>query len=1078
MLLITLTHSAWGQCFAPPSTIKVSGPLAVVVSDFTGDGKNDLAMGNANASSISILPGNGDGSFGTTITIKTSGISLNQLLVGDFNGDGRPDLMAGLLDRLSTSSRFVLLLNKGNGEFGPETNISGGNSVVGDFNGDGNLDIATDTYFAITVQLGNGKGEFITKYDAYVKKSDLGFNSIALGEFNGDGRPDLVKIEVKSGIGWILLGDDGGKFGATSSDLIRLDLNQLPLSVVSGDFNQDGRIDIATVGNLQSNTISVLLNLGNGTFSSPTNLALEKSPTSVNVNDFNGDGKLDIASTSNSNTVSVLLGNGNGSFGTAVNLTTNNGINSMASGDFNGDDKLDLVTAGNTVSVFLNCTAFVNTAPVSITNVNQVSTISQPFSYTPNAFIDYQTPTKLTYSANINPANGLSFDATTRLISGTPTSTGVSNVTITAVDPGGLSAATSFSITITTRTPPQPTINGNQNATVGTTFSYTVNAFTDTEASSSISYSAKIIPPNGLLFNPATRIISGTPVNAEQSSVNIIATNSIGLSSSTSFTITASCSHPDYAALVDFYNATNGPNWPSGSNWLKNCNPCTWDGVTCTDKGRVSQLRLDNNPLVGTLPASLGTLTNLQTLILSDNQLSGSIPASLGMLTNLLHLDLSNNLFTDSIPSSFGSLKSIQSIQLNNNKLSGSIPASLTTLPYLQSLIASNNQLSGSIPTNLGALPALSTLILYSNQLSGCLPASLSALCRNTVDLSNNSGLLGGGDFAAFCANSIGSCTPINTPPRPTTNTDQIATVGIAFSYTVNAFTDAETPNSLSYSASITPANGLIFDATTRVISGTPISGGVSSVTITAIGPDRLSAKTSFIISVCTGSNAESAALLDLYNATNGPNWKSKTNWLTGCNPCGWSGVTCTNGRVTGLNLYDNNLRGSIPTSLSALTNLQDLNMSVNQLGGNIPASLGTLSNLINLVLNNNQLSGSIPESFSGLTNTSAIHLENNQLSGSIPTSLSAVLKLSYLSIRNNQLSGSLPTSLSSLTKLQSVDLSNNRLTGSIPDSYSVLTNLELINLSNNQLSGSIPASFGVLLTDYWTYIHWGVKSD
>ena len=92
--------------------------------------------------------------------------------------------------------------------------------------------------------------------------------------------------------------------------------------------------------------------------------------------------------------------------------------------------------------------------------------------------------------------------------------------------------------------------------------------------------------------------------------------------------------------------------------------------------------------------------------------------------------------------------------------------------------------------------------------------------------------------------------TQANTAPVATSNANQTATVGVAFSYTVNAFTDAETPNSLTYTASINPPNGLSFNPATRVISGTPSMSGVSSVTVTATDPGSLSASTSFTITV------------------------------------------------------------------------------------------------------------------------------------------------------------------------------------------------------------------------------------
>ncbi len=107
---------------------------------------------------------------------------------------------------------------------------------------------------------------------------------------------------------------------------------------------------------------------------------------------------------------------------------------------------------------------------------------------------------------------------------------------------------------------------------------------------------------------------------------------------------TADCTHPDYAALADLYNATNGPNWTNKTGWLTDCNLCGWYGIGCTN-GRVTTLNLVNNGLQGSIPMSLSGLTNLSALSLALNQLSGTIPANLGNLTNLNLLELSSLRF-------------------------------------------------------------------------------------------------------------------------------------------------------------------------------------------------------------------------------------------------------------------------------------------------------------------------------------------------------------------------------------------------------------------------------------------------
>ena len=198
---------------------------------------------------------------------------------------------------------------------------------------------------------------------------------------------------------------------------------------------------------------------------------------------------------------------------------------------------------------------------------------------------------------------------------------------------------------------------------------------------------------------------------------------------------------------------------------------------------------------------------------------------------------------------------------------------------------------------------------------------------------------------------------------------------------------------------------------------------------------------------------AQRAALVALYNATDGPNWSRRDNWLTDQPLSTWYGVsTDANGNVTWLFLGSNNLSGSIP-DLSALTSLRKLDLLVNDLSGSIP-DLSALTNLSELRLENNQFSGPIPDP-SALTNLTYLHLGSNRLTGSIPD-LSALTKLSYLDLGGNQLSGSIPD-LSALTSLVSLFLHNNELSGAIP-SLSALTRLEQMNLGNNKLSGQIPS--------------------
>ncbi|UFH54688.1 hypothetical protein [Spirosoma sp. KNUC1025] len=258
--------------------------------------------------------------------------------------------------------------------------------------------------------------------------------------------------------------------------------------------------------------------------------------------------------------------------------------------------------------------------------------------------------------------------------------------------------------------------------------------------------------------------------------------NTSGGPASATINVPVQVTSAEFQALVNFYKATNGPNWTNHTNWLSGCSPCDWFGVTCNPNGRVIALYLPNNQLNGTLspnlsaltklrllnltknqltgpiPASLGQLTDLQVLYLNNNSFSGTLPTSLSALSQLQLLDASNNQLSGSIPTGLSALSQLKALYLSKNQLSGSIPASLSSLTNLQLLYLNNNKLSGSIPSSLGSLTLLQYLFLNNNQLSGCFPASLSALCGRTVDISGNTGLPGGGNFSAFCSTGSGRC--------------------------------------------------------------------------------------------------------------------------------------------------------------------------------------------------------------------------------------------------------------------------------------------------------------------------------
>ena len=181
-------------------------------------------------------------------------------------------------------------------------------------------------------------------------------------------------------------------------------------------------------------------------------------------------------------------------------------------------------------------------------------------------------------------------------------------------------------------------------------------------------------------------------------------------------------------------------------------------------------------------------------------------------------------------------------------------------------------------------------------------------------------------------------------------------------------------------------------------------------------------------------ANPDRAALVALYNATDGDNWKNKTNWLSEEPLNNWDGVTVGNsGRVIKLDLRANGLSGGIPSELGNLSNLTQLHLYSNQLSGEIPSELGNLTNLTELSLTGNQLSGAIPPELGNLSNLTELGLAGNQLSGAIPPELGKLTKLEKLYLAGNQLSGAIPPELGNLTNLKQLYLRGNQLTGCVP---------------------------------------------
>ncbi len=283
-------------------------PRKITSSDFNGDGIPDLATTNGTSNNVSVLLGTGSGSFGAKVDYPIGSSPLG-ITTGDFNGDGKPDLVT----TNGNSNSISILLGTGSGSFGTKVDYTTGSgpwkSIAGDFNGDGKLDLATTNTISSTISvfLGTGSGTFGTKVDYALGANSYG---ITTGDFNGDGIPDLATANTGSNNINVFYGTGSGTFN-TKTDY-PLAFGSIPQDITTGDFNGDGISDLATA-NTGSNNINVFFGTSSGldsrTFFS-FNSNSSPSPVEIITGDYNNDGKLDLVTLSqSSSTISVFLKN-------------------------------------------------------------------------------------------------------------------------------------------------------------------------------------------------------------------------------------------------------------------------------------------------------------------------------------------------------------------------------------------------------------------------------------------------------------------------------------------------------------------------------------------------------------------------------------------------------------------------------------------------------------------------------------------------------------------------------------------------------------------------------------------------
>ena len=611
------------------------------------------------------------------------------------------------------------------------------------------------------------------------------------------------------------------------------------------------------------------------------------------------------------------------------------------------------------------------------------------------------------------------------------------------------------------------------------------------------------------------------------------------------------------AALAAFYAATDGDNWTNNEGWLSDMPLDQWHGVTTDQEGNVIRLWLSANNLSGQIPAEVGRLTHLVNVFLQRNLLTGIIPREIGLLFNLTSLDLSRNRLSGYLPLEVGYLEQLGSLNIEDNELSGKIPDELGNLTELGWLYVSGNEFDDCIPdtlrsTEVNDFDDLNILYCTLDQVDRAVLVKLYN-STNGNEWEENANWLTDMPLPTWHGvdvNAHGKVTGIDLQGN-NLDGELVPEIGHLSELTSlnlgGNHISGGIPTSL---AQLTVLTSLDLDAnrltgsiptefgnlkliTNLSLKGNELTGEIPETlgTLTELQsllvagnefdsciPDILqSIETNdfneLTVLYCTHDTADRVVLATLYNSTNGDEWSNNENWLSDTPIPTWHGVESdANGKVTALNLRQNNLNGTLIPEIAHLTNLTSLDLGQNRLTGTIPPEIGELAELSSLLLNGNLFTGKIPDELGNLTQLQSMRVypnkfgdctipeplrlvETNDLDSlSIPfcalikiydstggdewknnenwftdTSLTTWHgldadgdgKITGLNLRQNNLNGTLIPEIGQLVDLTTLNLSDNRLTGTIPPEIGDLRLLEFLSLEANNLSGTVPPDIG-----------------
>ncbi len=486
--------------------------------------------------------------------------------------------------------------------------------------------------------------------------------------------------------------------------------------------------------------------------------------------------------------------------------------------------------------------------------------------------------------------------------------------------------------------------------------------------------------------------------------------------------------------IPDFSNLPNLATLDLGDNLLNGEIP------DFSNLKKLGTLWLDGNQLGGNIP-DFSNLPELGSLYLGRNSFSGNLPV-FTKLPEMWFLSLSDNDFTGSIPN-YVNMPMLWLLDLSGCKLTGEIPD--FDLPNLSSLRLRENQLSGPIPrfskaTNLGFLelstnkltgsipdfsnlPELNSVWLYDNCLSGPIPNTPFVKWFHFEDNKFTfSDILASGKKSPTYYYSGQKDFYKDTVIMVAKGNPLTIDLGIDRNITDNKYTLFLVRNDLYYFNRDQDSNKIFFP------NPQVTDAGRYEVRVTNPGLPQLQLWSETISLRVCDRQKDSSELVRLYNATGGPNWTNRNNWLVANKPISsWYGIKTNHlGCVQSIELSNNNLQGSLP--LIDLNTLDTAIFENNKLSGRIPEV--KIPFIKNLNLSQNQLSGGLPKELNNWDNIQNLNVSKNQISGGVPPDLGDLCDLRSLKVNDNNFSGELPDRLTMLTNLEvgEVDFGNNKI--------------------------------------------------